>query len=1069
MSSAPPTKLNPHDVISSYFIGPKAENLDSFRINIKTILDELRDARHQYFEKDEVFISEDVTKSEQFQQIVVKFNEAVKKASQILGKQSVPFWSPRYEGHMCTDLTTPGLLGYFMTMIYNPNNVAVEASPLTTVIELEVGKQLAEMFGYNIDPKNKILPLSWGHITCDGTVANLESIWVARNLKFYPLTLSWAMKEGSLWFIADKFKVTTCVGNEKLFKDLTPWELLNLSSETILGLADRLREQFGITSKYLEEALNPFSIQTVGKDRLEAYFGINKPMKYFHAKTRHYSWPKGGAIAGLGSGNMHGIKLDLDGHISLEDLEIELGRCLREQQAVFAVVAIMGSTEEGAADPLRAILDMREDFQRKGLSFLVHADAAWGGYFSTMIPKNVKAPHMPGSGSESGGKEAIEIVPSLPLKESTLTNMIALKDADSITVDPHKAGYIPYPAGSLVYRDGRMRFLVTWTSPYLSQGSSENIGVYGVEGSKPGAAAMATWFSNTTIGLDRNGYGRLLGEAAFTSARLSAHYAAMHYEEETDGTKKKKHYICIPFNRLPMEHAGYDSLSPEVNARRKHIQQNILDKTNEELMKNKDDMKYLRELGSDLNINAFALNWYREDGTLNDDLEEANYFMKRIVDRLSITSSAGCPREIPLYLTSTQFSSELYGECAQNFMKRLHLAPSAEELFVLRNVVMSPFPTHKKFICSLMKVFEEVIEEEVKNVWERNRRGKYHGVFLMRGTDEIFLDYHTSFHQATRRQQIILAAKLEGNEMSKYVELKENQSGEIAFQSNEPFDLEGFVEEVKNNKTPTLKGIIGIRQKDEVMKSIDCTIKATRIIKSRPLNSVNRDHSYPQHNMPFYLYGTEEQHHISHVLLKAPNVCLSASNVILDTQLAKVVHENICYGLILTLCDYREATMQPFPNKNEAIKKDAHFFFRPGKEFEVKVFRDPNAPIAFGPGLLTNLATPIARGKMTLGQDCHVDVESLNHDPLAKVTLPFNPLDDLKELEKVLTTAAADEEPRADAPRISQLSATAVSQFTAAETSADDTNTASGSGTPGTPGTDESGESLIFRVPRPNH
>lgn len=102
------------------------------------------------------------------------------------------------------------------------------------------------------------------------------------------------MKEGSLWFIADKFKVAPCVGNEKLFKDLTPWELLNLSSQTILGLADRLHEQFGITSKYLEEALNPFSIQTVGKDRLEAYFGINKPMKYFHAKTRHYSWPKGG-------------------------------------------------------------------------------------------------------------------------------------------------------------------------------------------------------------------------------------------------------------------------------------------------------------------------------------------------------------------------------------------------------------------------------------------------------------------------------------------------------------------------------------------------------------------------------------------------------------------------------------------------------------------------------------------------------------------------------------------------------------------------------------------------------
>lgn len=77
---------------------------------------------------------------------------------------------------MCTDLTVPGLLGYFMTMIYNPNNVAVEGSPLTTVVELEAGKQLCEMFGYNTDSKKQ--PTAWGHITCDGTVANLESIWV---------------------------------------------------------------------------------------------------------------------------------------------------------------------------------------------------------------------------------------------------------------------------------------------------------------------------------------------------------------------------------------------------------------------------------------------------------------------------------------------------------------------------------------------------------------------------------------------------------------------------------------------------------------------------------------------------------------------------------------------------------------------------------------------------------------------------------------------------------------------------------------------------------------------------
>ena len=77
---------------------------------------------------------------------------------------------------MTTDLTMPGLLGYAATMMFNPNNVTVEASPFTTVVEHKAGKQLCEMFGYNTN--RDTTPTAWGHITCDGTVANLESIWV---------------------------------------------------------------------------------------------------------------------------------------------------------------------------------------------------------------------------------------------------------------------------------------------------------------------------------------------------------------------------------------------------------------------------------------------------------------------------------------------------------------------------------------------------------------------------------------------------------------------------------------------------------------------------------------------------------------------------------------------------------------------------------------------------------------------------------------------------------------------------------------------------------------------------
>lgn len=49
------------------------------------------------------------------------------------------------------------------------------------------------------------------------------------------------MKKGSLGFIADKeFKVPTCLGEMKPFKDLTLWELLNLWPDTILGIANTL-------------------------------------------------------------------------------------------------------------------------------------------------------------------------------------------------------------------------------------------------------------------------------------------------------------------------------------------------------------------------------------------------------------------------------------------------------------------------------------------------------------------------------------------------------------------------------------------------------------------------------------------------------------------------------------------------------------------------------------------------------------------------------------------------------------------------------------------------------------
>lgn len=151
-------------------------------------------------------------------------------------------------------------------------------------------------------------------------------------------------------------------------------------------------------------------------------------------------------------------------------------------------------------------------------------------------------------------------------------------------------------------------------------------------------------------------------------------------------------------------------------------------------------------------------------------------------------------------------------------MKRLQVTPAPQDLFAVRNVAMSPFPTDGSFINDLMVDFEKVIEEEVKKSWERNERGSYDALFLMRGTDEIFLDYHTSFHRATQRQQLILSATIDDpTAKKKYEELKKNQPREIAFKSSGPIDLEGLVKQLEDNlePKPSIEGIIGMKSGDK--------------------------------------------------------------------------------------------------------------------------------------------------------------------------------------------------------------------------------------------------------------
>ncbi|KAF9780384.1 hypothetical protein IL306_000267 [Fusarium sp. DS 682] len=444
-------------------------------------------------------------------------------------------------------------------------------------------------------------------------------------------------------------------------------------------------------------------------------------------------------------------------------------------------------------------------------------------------------------------------------------------------------------------------------------------------------------------------------------------------------------FICVPFNMLSAENNGSRAfLSKPVEKQREKIRDLIIGKPDHEVFESKEAMKIIRDLGSDTNINCFALNWKDKDGNLNTDLEEANYLMKRVVDRLSITSANTDPTEIPIFLTSTQFLHEDYGSCAHKFMERMGVEKSDQSLFVIRNVVMSPFPTRHNFIDQLMGEFKQVVGEEVEKCRKRNKPGQKKIQFLVQGSpgaSEVFLSFQASFHSATKRQQIILSGTLDSTLRDFHKELTGgNQDSIVMLESADKVFIEDVVEVLGD------LDVIMYEKGTKKYHQRDGKITLNSVVKSRPLNSTNRELDYPAEFMPFYLYGNETEIHCSHMLVTAPNISLAANNITFDPPLSSEINhrqtasELLAEGLILGLTEIPEASMQPFAERNQDLAEE--FFFRQGQTFMVKIWKDPKDASAHGPGLLKDLGRHLYEGKMTLGENVFVDAEGPNEDKL---------------------------------------------------------------------------------------
>ena len=506
------------------FLGPKGENADELE---RLLLEVLRDHvfwRRNFHPRDPRLIDEGDKRTEAFDDMSARLRDELSKILAEL-KRAAPLYSPRQVAHIVSDPSLPAFVGYFAGLLYNQNNVVAEVSPETVREERAYFKALAEMVGYPTflpetlprDARTRRAAYSWGHLCSGGTVANLEALWIARNIRLYPLAVRLAAEDTDKFTSMEDLEVTTAEGERAALGALSTWQLSNLPIDAITDLHLRIKATLGDgppkRAQAFQEALP--SVRKAGLASFLLQYNRTFPddparlPKVLISQATHYCWQKNMDLVGLGADALEHLPVDDRIRLNPEALHERLQQCIEERQPVLGVVSIVGTTEEGAIDPLHEIEAVRDEVANEGLTFWHHCDAAFGGFFSSLLPKTDDGAFVPPEDLDDDLAGPDGLVG--PDNTKALTS---LPETDSLTIDPHKFGYVPYPAGAVLFRDYHVRDAIAYKAPYLADddraGFGGFLGQWTLEGSRPGAVAVSCYLSQAMVPLTPDGHGRFM-------------------------------------------------------------------------------------------------------------------------------------------------------------------------------------------------------------------------------------------------------------------------------------------------------------------------------------------------------------------------------------------------------------------------------------------------------------------------------------------------------------------------------------------------------------------------------
>ena len=445
---------------STLFIGPKGEQGRIFSSLWDHLFSVTMQRRSQRFANDSEWHPLATTAHDSDQATVLSALE------ELLGllREEIPTFSPRYLGHMVSDVSIPALLGHMAMLFENANLASREAAVVGSALETEAINLLANMVG--LDPKP-----ARGHFTSGGTLANFEAVWRARYRLDHWLALGvWLKVNGHS--NAPLFDWAHCgwsVYHEQMKRhDLSEPDLLPYSSVVMgaLAMSRFAREHFE------EEWPEPVLLVPGNK---------------------HYSWPKAANIFGLGREAVWSCDLDEKGRLSPDALKAQIGRAEVDGRPIMMVVSVAGTTELGMIDPVDKVADLLDELcEHRGLHIWHHIDAAYGGYFCSVLKGDAS--------SLSAASEAA---------------LRAFPRASSLTLDPHKLGFVPYACGAFLVPDANAYLVSNIHAPYLEEIADAKFPSWSttLEGSRAATGPSAVWLSAKIMPLDGQGHGWFLNKS----------------------------------------------------------------------------------------------------------------------------------------------------------------------------------------------------------------------------------------------------------------------------------------------------------------------------------------------------------------------------------------------------------------------------------------------------------------------------------------------------------------------------------------------------------------------------